>query len=131
MRRVILTRQEQGPQGTFGVIGIGERAWFTVERPWLDNASNVSCIPTGIYDCRMTYSPRFRTMLYELAGVPGRFACRIHPANLAMQLNGCIALGEKRGYMDGVKAVLVSRPAVRAFEAALGRQPFRLEVRNA
>lgn len=131
MRHVVLTRQEQGPQGTFGVIAVGDRAWWTVERPWLDNASNVSCIPTGLYDCRMTYSPRFRTMLYELADVPGRFACRIHPANLAMQLNGCIALGEKRGYIDGVKAVLVSRPAVRAFEAAMGRQPFRLEVRNA
>ena len=121
MNRVVLTRQETGPQGTHGVIRVGDRAWFTVERPWLDNKSDVSCIPTGIYDVRMTYSPRFRTMLYELAEVPGRFACRIHPANLAMQLNGCIALGEKRGYIDGVKAVLVSRPAVRAFEAALGR----------
>jgi hypothetical protein len=78
----------------------------------------------------MTWSPRFKQKLYELFGVPGRFACRIHPANLARQLNGCIALGEKRGRIDGLPAVLVSRPAVRAFEAALGGKPFRLEVRD-
>lgn len=128
---VRLVRQETGPQGTHGIISVGNKSWFTVEREWLDNRSNVSCFPTGLYDVRMTWSPRFRAMLYELQDVPGRFACRIHPANLASQLNGCVALGEKRGYMDGVKAILVSRPAVRAFEAALNRQPFRLEVRNA
>jgi hypothetical protein len=69
-------------------------------------------------------------MLYELVDVPGRFACRVHSANLASQLNGCVALGERLGMMNGVKCVLVSKPAVRAFESAMKQKPFTLEVRN-
>jgi len=47
------------------------------------------------------------------------------------QLNGCIALGERLGWLDGQKAVLISRPAVRFLEAAMGTTPFDLEVRDA
>ena len=138
MRRVILTRQEQGPQGTFGVIGIGERAWFTVERPWLDNASNVSCIPPGRYDCRWTLSPRFRRMMYVLLDTAPRAGIRAHSANLMgdkakgyrAQLNGCIALGERMGWLDGQKALLVSAPAMRRFESYMGGKPFTLEIRQ-
>ena len=127
---VKLFRLETGPQGTFGRISVGDKSWYTVERQWLNNLSDVSCFPAGIYQARMTFSNRFKTELYEMFGIPGRFACRIHPANLAMQLNGCVALGEKTGTMDGVKCVLVSRPAVRAFESALDKKPFSLEVIN-
>lgn len=136
--RVVLQRRETGDQGTFGVIRVGAKTWFTGELPWRDNASDVSCIPAGEYACRMTLSPRFRTKLYELFGVPSRFACRIHSANLMgdkskglrSQLNGCIALGQKLGAMDGQKAVLLSRPAVYEFQKATGGKPFILEVRN-
>jgi hypothetical protein len=46
------------------------------------------------------------------------------------QLNGCIALGEKLGWMDGQKALLLSAPAVRRFEDHMGRVPFKLEIIN-
>lgn len=136
MKTVRLRRVSTGDDGTFGIITVAGKQWFTGELPWRDNASDISCIPTGTYSCRMTYSNRFKTRLYELFGVPGRFACRIHPANFMgdrakgkhSQLNGCIALGEKLGLMSGQKAVLISRPAVRSFEAALGGEPFTLEV---
>lgn len=130
MKRVVLTRYETGPEGTFGYISVDQQGWWTVERPWLDNASNISCIPEGDYPCRVTISPRFRRPLYLIDSVPKRFGVRIHPANLARQLNGCIALGKKLGAIDGVKAILMSRPAVSEFEAALGRRPFTLEIRN-
>lgn len=126
--RVVLTRGASTSYGVQGVIRVGTQSWFTIERPWLENRSNVSCFPKGIYPVHQTFSPRFKRMLYELFGVPGRFACRIHPANLASQLNGCISLGKKKGTMNGVPCVLLSRPAVSEFEAALDRQPFTLEV---
>jgi hypothetical protein len=47
------------------------------------------------------------------------------------QLNGCIALGERLGWLDGQKALLLSAPAVRRFEAHMGREPFKLEIANA
>lgn len=136
MITVRLVRQQTSDQGTFGRITVGGETWFTGELPWRDNRSDVSCIPVGMYQARQTFSPRFRTNLYELFGVPKRFACRIHSANLMgdvtkgyrSQLNGCIALGQKLGWMDGQRAVLISRPAVYDFTKALDGAPFLLEV---
>src|SRR5690348_13880386 len=135
--RVTLIREETSDQGTFGHISVGGLSFFTGELPWRNNAANVSCIPKGFYECRMTYSPRFARPLYLVQGVPGRFGVRIHPANfmgdsskgLHCQLNGCIALGERVGFMDGQKAVLISQPAVREFQSTLGGSPFDLEVK--
>ncbi len=50
---------------------------------------------------------------------------------LRCQLNGCIALGERHGWIEGQKAVLVSAPAIRRLEEYFGGKPFTLEVRNA
>lgn len=63
--------------------------------------------------------------------VPARSGIRIHPANLARQLNGCVALGEKLGWMDGQKAVLLSAPAVRRVEEYFRGLPFTMEVLDA
>lgn len=124
MNHAVLTRG-----GAIGKMRVGPLSWWTIEREWKNNESNVSCIPVGVYHGVMTFSPRFKQFLYELVDVPDRFAVRVHPANLASQLNGCIALGKSYGTMGGKPAVLLSRPAVREFEAALQRKPFTLEVR--
>lgn len=128
MERVVLERLESGDQGTFGRIHTRGLTLFTVERPWLENRSNVSCIPTGIYRCVWTYSPRFNRKMYLVDGVPNRSGVRFHSANLASQLNGCVALGEKMGWLNRTKAVLLSAPAVRSFESHMAGQPFELEV---
>ena len=47
------------------------------------------------------------------------------------QLHGCIALGERLGWIAGQKAVLLSQPAVRRLEAYFKGKPFMLEIRNA
>lgn len=136
MQTVRLVRGPSTDDGTFGRIIVGGKAWFTGELPWKDNASDLSCIPVGIYRCAQTPSARFKMMLYQVLDVPSRVGVRIHPANFMgdvtkgkqCQLHGCIALGKSLGFIDGQKAVLVSRPAVREFETALGKQPFNLEV---
>ena len=77
-------------------------------------------------------------MMYVLLSTTPRAGIRIHPANLMgdrakgwrSQLNGCIALGERLGTLGGQKALLVSAPAMRAFETLMGGKPFILEVRN-
>lgn len=135
MMRLKLYREETSDQGTFGqLIGTGLRL-FTGELPDHDNASNISCIPPGVYRCFYSLSPRFGYYTYALDSVPGRTGVRIHSANLMgdsppwkRQLNGCIALGQKRGTMGGQKCVLVSRPAITELELYAGRQPFELEI---
>lgn len=71
-----------------------------------------------------------------LSSVPSRSGIRIHSANLMgdkilgykTQLNGCIALGEKLGWIDGQKALLVSRPAIRRMEEYFNGKSFTLEI---
>jgi hypothetical protein len=44
-------------------------------------------------------------------------------------VQGCILLGERMGSLSGKRAVLLSKPAVRRFMAAMGGRPFELEVK--
>ena len=137
MRSVLLERLETSDSGTFGRIIADRLVLYTGELPDRDNAANVSCIPPGTYTCAYTYSPRFRRRMYGIEPVPGRAGVRIHSANfmgdsakgLRCQLNGCIALGERLGKMDGQKAVLLSAPAVRRFVDLMAGETFKIEVR--
>lgn len=128
MRTARLVRQAKRSDGNFGVLTLEGNRFYTVERPDLNNQPNISCIPAGTYKVSMTFSPRFKRPMYLLQDVPKRAGIRIHPANLASQLNGCIALGLKPGSIDGKRAVLLSAPAVRQFEQILGNGPFELEI---
>jgi hypothetical protein len=69
----------------------GERICFTIELPWKDNHTAVSCIPEGRYALAERYSPKLKGHL-QLMNVPGRELILIHPANDAIkELKGCIA----------------------------------------
>lgn len=136
--RALLERLESTDQGTFGRLTAPGVTLFTGELPDRDNAPNISCIPAGAYRCAWTFSPAFKRFMYLVIPVIGRSGIRIHSANYMgdappwrKQLNGCIALGEKLGWIDRQKAVLLSAPAVRRFETLTQHQPFDLEIRNA
>lgn len=137
--RAFIDRMESGDQGTFGRLVIPDGpSFYSGELPWRDNAGNVSCIPAGRYECRWTFSPRFKRNMYVLLGTEPRAGIRKHSANLMgdkalgyrAQLNGCIALGERLGWIDGQKAVLLSGPAIRRFETFMAGRPFTLEIRQ-
>ena len=84
---LVLKRFCYHPKGTLGVIEVDGEKFYTVERPWLNNKPNVSCIPTGTYDMGWRDSPRFgetwhvkdvedRTyILIHVANFPNRFPC--------------------------------------------------------
>lgn len=55
-----------------------------------------TAIPRGRYELALTYSPRFKKYLPEILGVPTHSGVRIHGANEAEQLEGCIAVGRVR-----------------------------------
>jgi hypothetical protein len=139
MKTVVLTRFESTSQGTFGKLQTPEGlVLFSGELPWRDNAPNYSCIPPGTYECKWTYSPAFKRPMYLVTGVPRRTGIRKHAANFMgdvsvgfkSQLHGCIALGEKIGWIQNQKALLLSAPAIRRFEALMKQEPFTLEVIN-
>jgi len=91
----------------------------TLELAWLDNASNVSCIPEGYYDVVPRQSPKYSNHFHVL-DVPNRSYILIHPANYVgsknpntghSDLRGCIAVGEKYGDInsDGIPEILNSK----------------------
>ena len=47
--KIELQRYAYDSRGTMGVITLEGERFYTIERPWLDNAANVSCIPEGTY----------------------------------------------------------------------------------
>jgi hypothetical protein len=97
------------PDGTNGTLVYeGKILCNTIELPWRQNETKVSCIPEGEYFIRKRYSRKFQWHL-EVTGVTGRSFILIHPANNALQeLKGCIAPVTK---LSGPGLGLMSRKA--------------------
>lgn len=141
--KLILSRFESSDEGTFGTLIVPDNGtnyyFYTGELPWRDNKPHISCIPVGTYKCVLVDGTKshFRKWLYSIQGVKGRSSILIHSANLMgdeekgykKQLEGCIALGDKIGFMNGQRALLLSTPAIRRFEALMDEQDFILEIR--
>lgn len=97
---------------------------LSLERGWLNNEKNISSIPTGIFECKWEYSPKFDSMLWEIYGVEGRTECKFHVANFVSDLNGCIALGNRLADLnsDHILDIANSKDAVIAFKRALSSE---------
>jgi hypothetical protein len=52
-----------------------------------------TAIPKGVYEVRITYSPRFKKRLPLLIGVKGFDGVRFHPLNRPEETEGCIGFG--------------------------------------
>lgn len=52
-----------------------------------------TAIPRGIYECVITYSPKFKRMLPLLLNVKGYSGIRIHSGNTASDTEGCLLPG--------------------------------------
>jgi hypothetical protein len=136
--RVTLIRGASTDHGTPGLLLREDASLLahTLELPWRENRRMRSCIPPGTYRARYVVTAKRPAGVYLLEGVPGRSSILIHSGNVAGDVEkglesdvlGCILLGRTRGVRRGQRAVLLSKPAVAAFVAELGRKPFTLEV---
>lgn len=89
-----LTRCVNGKFGAFGCLTWGASPMcVTLERPWLDNQRNVSCIPAGTYRCTKYRSEKFDDCVY-VHDVPGRDGILIHAGNVIADTEGCILVGK-------------------------------------
>lgn len=81
MMNKTITLKRITADGTFGVLLDGAVPFaLTLEREWLDNRLEVSCIPDGGYSCRRVNSPRFGGT-FEVTGVPGWTYILFHSGN--------------------------------------------------
>lgn len=89
---VTLTRVQKFT-GTFGILAIDDfPLCVTLERPWLNNEPDTSCIPDGHYSCIPHDSPSHPSC-WEITGVAGRSAILIHVGNFIGDSEGCVLVG--------------------------------------
>lgn len=113
--------------GVLKVLGMTHRPFYTMERPWVENMNNISCIPTGVYNCS-PYSGTIFKDVYQVEGVPNRTAILLHPANYPHELAGCIAIGY--GVAPQTPMISTSQAAVARFKALLCYNDFLLTIRD-
>ena len=127
MKTIRINRTFQNNKQSLGICSIFDElnrpifSAISLERGWLDNKSNISCVPKGTYTVVLEYSNHFKKELWELKGVPGRSECKFHEANYWYQLQGCIALGQRLLDLDsdGYYDISNSRPTMVSFHKAL------------
>jgi len=129
IEKVTLIRLEKTDAGTFGVLLIDRQAvCVTLEPPDKGNASDISCIPEGIYQCKKVDSPHFGAT-YEITDVPERTNILFHPGNIRADTHGCVLLGRQYGLLGGDRAILHSGATFKDFlSTAAGVEGFELSV---
>lgn len=136
LRKVKIVRTFGNEKQTLGVLTVDGFTCKTLELPDKNNASRISCIPVGKYICKYTKSPLFSknagkdVFTYAILNVPNRAGIRIHSANYARQLLGCIALGSEHKDLniDGQLDVIHSGDTMRKFEDFMNKEDFELEI---
>lgn len=82
----------------------------TLELPYLDNQSSISCIPQGTYECFKRVSGK-NGNVFELRNVVGRSYIQCHSGNYTSQIEGCILVGDSHSDInkDGLPDVTNSK----------------------
>lgn len=135
MRRITITRDETGPEGTFGKLVTDLNfECYTLERP---AEGDHPCIPKGVYKVLWTNTHPIHGECYEVMNVPARTAILIHSANWFDQLLGCIAPGRSVQDVEGVwqekprkmKGVTSSKDALKGLIENMDKKEFELTIR--
>lgn len=115
--------------GVFGklILPSGQHL-FTVERPWLNNARGISCIPEGQYLCVPRYYNRGGYKAVEITNVDNRSHILFHVANRPKDIMGCVGVGTKLGSIGGDWAILNSKLGFKAFMDEVGYYEFALKI---
>lgn len=67
----------------------------TLEKPWLNNQHDISCIPEGDYICKYTQHPK-HGWVYQIMNVANdRTDVLLHVGNFVKDTLGCILIGSK------------------------------------
>lgn len=95
-----LTPLAQSDNGTLGVWITDRPLFATLELPWKDNQTGISCVPAGTYHVVKTFSNHFQRDVFILQNVPDRDAIEIHVGNTVKDIRGCIVVGMEYSMSD-------------------------------
>lgn len=132
--KLVLKRIAFNPKQTYGVIlrkdndTYSKPLFVTLEDAWNNNASDVSCIPEGLYLCHRITSPHFGEV-FEVGNVPNRTHILFHAGNSDVDTHGCILLGTS--FDVSCDRIMQSQAAVFAFMSMLKNEDsFSLEIQG-
>ena len=132
-KKAILTRISDDGRQTLGhlklINGKKELQLVTLELPWKDNERQKSCIPKGVYEVKLRWSPKYGTH-YHVLNVPNRDLILIHSGNFNKDTKGCILVGKKFADInkDGLLDVAMSRDALNEMLKFFDLDDFTLEI---
>jgi hypothetical protein len=98
----------------------------TLERPWVNNHPNISCIPEGIYHVKRDKEGKHK--YYSVRNVEGRTAIELHTGNKVAHSAGCILVGMS---FDERYNLNSSTRAMDKLLSAIGDNGFILHIRAA
>lgn len=128
---LLVERFAYTPMGAFGIATLDDFSCYTLEDPWKMNQRGVSCIPVGVYDLKWGVYNKGGYPAFEILDVPDRTYIKIHKGNTHLNVEGCIVLGEKLGYIGGNWAITHSTKAFNRFMAhAKVAAPEQITIRN-
>lgn len=92
--RIEIQRKYNGADCVSGYLLInGKVACYVLERPWANNAPQISSIPKGEYSATIRDDGKLGWRI-ELIGVPGRNNIQLHIGNTIADSTGCLLPGE-------------------------------------
>ena len=127
-----LKRIAFAPKSTLGALYVDGRfeCWILEDFVRPEGAAKVpgaTAIPAGVYEVKITHSPRFGRPLPLVVGVPGFEGIRIHAGNTHRDTEGCLLPGTSaaRG-PSGEFEVVASFSALNALHAKIFSAPGRV-----
>jgi hypothetical protein len=136
MENIYLFRNKTSDQGTEGILVTPGFQCYTLELPWRNNQSNISCIPEGEYKVDLFYSHHFKRHVYHINNVHNRQYVLIHSGNYAGDVTkgykshvlGCVLVGKSYGFINKQRAILNSRITLNSFMSFMNNKPFNLKI---
>lgn len=134
MNTVTITRtpnSTETPGTLLAQVGDTTFTCKTLERPYINNQRNISCIIAGTYTVKWKFHIGKFGWKYEVQNVPNRGGILIHAGNYFTDSQGCILLGQTFADINGDKVIDItnSRVTVDAFEKLMGKQDFTLIIK--
>ena len=119
--KLTLYRMSRTAYATFGRIEDAEHKELckTLERPWVDNQHEISCIPAGTYPWVRYKSPKRGYDVPLLERVPNRDMIELHIGNVPTDTDGCILVGREFGETVKGYGILESKVAFDALMRVL------------
>jgi hypothetical protein len=131
LRRVHLETVSSSHQATFGVlVENGIPFMVTVERPWMFNKPNESCLPAGAYIVERHISTKYGSdeLAWIIKDVHGRSGMLVHVGNTIDDSKGCTHPGIYFAEVNGKPGVKDSRKALKQLAKRMNNEPFELIV---